>query len=345
MWDLHSVCWGISFQVPQDFTIQCAFCTLQLKIERLAINSFNISNNHCCWIFIWHSLCLIWNCLFIFPSYELCYSQFSNFYYMFMSGHFPIYLIGICKCVWLTIFTFCLFCYMFMSHHFSILFALLYVYVSPFFHSVGFVICLYFTSFHSVGFVIYIYVWPFVHSVDFLIYVCLCISSFPCPICYDKNLCSNIYFFIYLRICPVHFNPIALRKAKMAYNFGFSECNRVNKDLSPTLFHLPVTDFLICASPFSGPVGFLVYISLRFYWLFSSVYMFTICLKFFRYVCPFLRYFFMCIHSSIWSALLLYPCHLCWEVYSFRFSVHLFVCSFNFSFVCSLLPIQFVEFF
>ena len=24
------------------------------------------------------------------------------------------------------------------------------------------------------------------------------------------------------------FNPVALRKAKIAYNFGLSECNRVN---------------------------------------------------------------------------------------------------------------------
>ena len=26
-----------------------------------------------------------------------------------------------------------------------------------------------------------------------------------------------------------YFNPIALKKAKIAYNFGLSECNRVNK--------------------------------------------------------------------------------------------------------------------
>ena len=25
------------------------------------------------------------------------------------------------------------------------------------------------------------------------------------------------------------FNPVALRKAKIVYNFGFSECNRVKK--------------------------------------------------------------------------------------------------------------------
>ena len=27
---------------------------------------------------------------------------------------------------------------------------------------------------------------------------------------------------------PCSFNPIALRKAKIVYNFGLSECNRVN---------------------------------------------------------------------------------------------------------------------
>ena len=26
----------------------------------------------------------------------------------------------------------------------------------------------------------------------------------------------------------IYFNPVALRKAKIVYNFGLSECNRVN---------------------------------------------------------------------------------------------------------------------
>ena len=29
-------------------------------------------------------------------------------------------------------------------------------------------------------------------------------------------------------MCLYHINPIALRKVKIAYNFGLSECNRVN---------------------------------------------------------------------------------------------------------------------
>ena len=33
------------------------------------------------------------------------------------------------------------------------------------------------------------------------------------------------YFFIFLK-------PFALRKAKIVYNFGLSECNRVNENLS-----------------------------------------------------------------------------------------------------------------
>ena len=33
-----------------------------------------------------------------------------------------------------------------------------------------------------------------------------------------------IYFVIFLKI-----NPIALRKAKIVYNFGLSECNRAKK--------------------------------------------------------------------------------------------------------------------
>ena len=34
------------------------------------------------------------------------------------------------------------------------------------------------------------------------------------------------------------FNPIALRKAKIAYNFGLSECNRVKMGV---FFHLRIT--------------------------------------------------------------------------------------------------------
>ena len=30
----------------------------------------------------------------------------------------------------------------------------------------------------------------------------------------------------------IRFNSVALRKAKIVYNFGFSECNRVNKFLT-----------------------------------------------------------------------------------------------------------------
>ena len=34
-------------------------------------------------------------------------------------------------------------------------------------------------------------------------------------------MCSKFYFFL------IGFNPTALRKAKIVYNFGLSECNRV----------------------------------------------------------------------------------------------------------------------
>ena len=33
-------------------------------------------------------------------------------------------------------------------------------------------------------------------------------------------------------------NPIALRKAKIAYNFGLSECNRVNRGIINTILIL-----------------------------------------------------------------------------------------------------------
>ena len=30
---------------------------------------------------------------------------------------------------------------------------------------------------------------------------------------------------------PIHLNPVALRKAKIIYNFGLTECNRINNVL------------------------------------------------------------------------------------------------------------------
>ena len=38
----------------------------------------------------------------------------------------------------------------------------------------------------------------------------------------------KIIFLTYIIIVTAWLNPIALRKAKIAYNFGLSECNRVN---------------------------------------------------------------------------------------------------------------------
>ena len=37
---------------------------------------------------------------------------------------------------------------------------------------------------------------------------------------------TTMFFFIYYELFG-DFNPIALRKAKIVYNFGLSECNRV----------------------------------------------------------------------------------------------------------------------
>ena len=50
-----------------------------------------------------------------------------------------------------------------------------------------------------------------------------------------KKLLYQFHFLIYqknyLRCalkCELSVNPIALRKAKIAFNFGLSECNRIN---------------------------------------------------------------------------------------------------------------------
>ena len=54
-------------------------------------------------------------------------------------------------------------------------------------------------------------------------------------------------------IISVKFNPIALRKAKIAYNFGLSECNRVND--RPSLIISPEN---ICLYIDKNTVHFLV---------------------------------------------------------------------------------------
>ena len=46
------------------------------------------------------------------------------------------------------------------------------------------------------------------------------------------NMCMCMHLFMYASVCVFsyneNFNPIALRKATIAYNLGLSECNRVN---------------------------------------------------------------------------------------------------------------------
>ena len=45
------------------------------------------------------------------------------------------------------------------------------------------------------------------------------------PDLFHANCILNVYDMSYVNI--ILFNPIALRKAKIVYNFGLSECNRV----------------------------------------------------------------------------------------------------------------------
>ena len=46
----------------------------------------------------------------------------------------------------------------------------------------------------------------------------------------------------------VHINPVALRKAKTAYNFGLSECNRVKSSVLKFLAKLYYNFFYITTS-------------------------------------------------------------------------------------------------
>ena len=41
-----------------------------------------------------------------------------------------------------------------------------------------------------------------------------------------KTLCMHVHIFVNV-FTNISFNPIALRKTKIAYNFGLSECNNV----------------------------------------------------------------------------------------------------------------------
>ena len=55
------------------------------------------------------------------------------------------------------------------------------------------------------------------------------LSSFvqACAVCLSADLKVNEYTSMIF--CHSFINPIALRKAKIPYNFGFSECSRVIK--------------------------------------------------------------------------------------------------------------------
>ena len=49
---------------------------------------------------------------------------------------------------------------------------------------------------------------------------------------WDINTSNQCQSYSELGQYPIHFNPTALRKAKIAYNFGLSECSRVKKSFS-----------------------------------------------------------------------------------------------------------------
>ena len=59
--------------------------------------------------------------------------------------------------------------------------------------------------------------------------------------------------------CGYFFNPIALRKAKIVYNFGLSECKRVNKTAFVVKAFIMFLQINIGISPFNWswyvPVG------------------------------------------------------------------------------------------
>ena len=67
-----------------------------------------------------------------------------------------------------------------------------------------------------------------VHNFNFILRqvgTCLCFTA----IFTKGNIFYDSFFFVPWMIKL--FNPIALRKAKTAYSFGLSECNKVKRDL------------------------------------------------------------------------------------------------------------------
>ena len=61
-----------------------------------------------------------------------------------------------------------------------------------------------------------------------------------CPDTYDKTLqmvrnYQTPHSIFHEDICNKHINPIALRKAKIVYNLGLSECNRVKQWIQVTI--------------------------------------------------------------------------------------------------------------
>ena len=53
----------------------------------------------------------------------------------------------------------------------------------------------------------------------------------------ENLLMENIMNKNQIRVVGFVFNPIALRKAKIVYNFGLSECNRVKVQIISPLKH------------------------------------------------------------------------------------------------------------
>ena len=52
---------------------------------------------------------------------------------------------------------------------------------------------------------------------------------------------------VHLYVFPLSFNPTALRKAKIVYNFGLSECNRIKEDKFSYFLYFILLEQRICS--------------------------------------------------------------------------------------------------
>ena len=135
----------------------------------------------------------------------------------------------------------------------------------------------------------------------------------------------------------IRFNSVALRKAKIVYNFGFCECNRSNEFFTimlrragPSYLYRPT--FLTLYFLLSVPNG--IYIFFLFEYKYLQVFTFHLLFIIFEYIVLISERFLL-------NILLLFYCRLFWSFEMFSYGVSSYwkkcfsLCQFHTELVCS----------